>query len=175
MSASTFKNTFEINSTDTTQIGLIESNILFTEYKLTSFSNKKEISIDYKHYDKRGGPRQINVKINDKLYQNIKPSWHDDIRANVLYFHNNRVKEKSVKSFVLCEENVVTNDKKTTTDMSKKTIMQFGRIKDRSKFILDFRYPLSPLEAFSITLHLLIVNYEFEKLNNINTLIVNIL
>jgi tubby-related protein 1 len=33
----------------------------------------------------------------------------------------------------------------------KETVMQFGRI-NADKFICDFRYPLSPIQAFSIAL-----------------------
>jgi tubby-related protein 1 len=52
------------------------------------------------------------------------------------------VKVASVKNFQLCEGNVHDH------------IMQFGRIKGRHAFTMDFQYPLTPIQAFAIAISL---------------------
>ena len=77
-----------------------------------------------------------------ECYENLRPIWHDGMNAYTLHFDNRRVREKSVKNFKLVRSN----------DAEKYTILQFGRVVDRNVFIMDFRYPLSPLQAFQICL-----------------------
>jgi tubby-related protein 1 len=72
------------------------------------------------------------------LLENKPPSWNNDVKASVLNF-NGRVTMASVKNFQLC-----THD-------NEKQIMQFGRVGD-NEFILDVRWPMSLLQAFSIAL-----------------------
>jgi hypothetical protein len=179
---STWKTTtYIITSCNDEHLCKLKSNFLGTEYiqNISKDISKIEdgLSIYYKHYDKSGGPRNIEVFVNkvnenetvensngliskliekagsvlpilspEKIYNNLKPAWNENIQAHVLHFHNNRVKEKSVKNFKL-----------TSSDISEgkehqKTIMQFGRLKDRKLFILDFRYPITPIQAITIAL-----------------------
>lgn len=72
-------------------------------------------------------------------YQNKPPKWNDQIGAYVLNF-NKRVTEASVKNFQL----ISSNDPETV-------YLQFGRV-DKEVFNLDFRYPISPLQAFAMCL-----------------------
>jgi len=70
---------------------------------------------------------------------NKPPKWNAQARAYVLDF-SNRVTKPSVKNFQLIhssDPNVI--------------VFQFGRV-GKESFSLDFRYPLSPLQAFAIAL-----------------------
>lgn len=73
------------------------------------------------------------------ILKNKGPSWNDGLKAYVLDF-NGRVTKPSVKNFQLV--NPHNNDL---------VILQFGRVSS-TKFTLDFRYPLSPFQAFCIAL-----------------------
>ena len=77
-----------------------------------------------------------------EVFENLRPVWHDGMNAYVLHFDNHRVREKSVKNFKLVRVN----------DGEKKTVLQFGRVMDRNVFVMDFAWPLSAFQAFSICL-----------------------
>jgi tubby-related protein 1 len=124
---------------------------LGTEYIFKSLYESDVGDVKFSHYVKSGGPRCINVILHGSsdqrlFFENIKPVWHEDITAHVLHFDKNRIKEKSVKNFKLCQTGISDENK------HESTVLQFGRIKDRNEFILDFSYPLTPLQAFSIAL-----------------------
>lgn len=70
---------------------------------------------------------------------NKRPKWDDEACGHVLNFRG-RVTLSSVKNFQLQVEG--TNDE---------TVLQFGRTA-KNRFTLDFKYPLSPLQAFAICL-----------------------
>lgn len=70
---------------------------------------------------------------------NKHPVWSDETQAFVLNFHG-RVTQASVKNFQLVH---ATN--------ANYIILQFGRISDDT-FTLDYRFPLTALQAFSISL-----------------------
>jgi len=55
-------------------------------------------------------------------------------------FFNGRIQKPSVKNFQLAEEG-----------KDNSVVMQFGRI-DEETFAMDFKYPLSPLQAFGLCL-----------------------
>ena len=70
---------------------------------------------------------------------NKPPRWNDQVGAYVLNF-NGRVTMASVKNFQLVdpeEQNVV--------------ILQFGRV-GKDEFTMDLQWPMSPLQAFAITM-----------------------
>jgi len=77
----------------------------------------------------------------DGLYilGNKPPKWNAQARAYVLDF-SNRVTKPSVKNFQL----IHSSDPNLV-------VFQFGRV-GKESFSLDFRYPLSPLQAFAIAL-----------------------
>jgi len=80
--------------------------------------------------------RQSEVTTTSHYYTNQQPTWHDGMQAYILQFQHLRVKEKSVKNFVIRDDG--------------RFVMQFGRIKDnRSVFILDVDAPFSPLIAYA--------------------------
>merc|ERR1711870_95645 len=72
-------------------------------------------------------------------FQNRQPKWNDQIGAYVLNF-NKRVTEASVKNFQL----ISSTDPETVS-------LQFGRV-GKEVFNLDFRYPISPFQAFAMCL-----------------------
>lgn len=72
-------------------------------------------------------------------YSNKPPKWNDQIGAYVLNF-NKRVTEASVKNFQL----ISATDPETV-------YLQFGRV-GKEVFNLDFRFPISPFQAFAMCL-----------------------
>lgn len=72
-------------------------------------------------------------------YSNKAPKWNDAIGAYVLNF-NKRVTEASVKNFQL----VNSTDPDTV-------YLQFGKV-GKDAFNIDFRWPISPFQAFAICL-----------------------
>jgi len=74
-----------------------------------------------------------------ETFSNKSPKWNDAIGAYVLNF-NKRVTEASVKNFQL----VNSTDPDTV-------YLQFGKV-GKDAFNIDFRFPISPFQAFSICL-----------------------
>lgn len=72
--------------------------------------------------------------------QNRPPWWNVDLGSFVLNF-GGRVSVASVKNFQLCE--------RTNQD---RIMLQFGRIKGRHSFTMDFQHPLTAVQAFSIAI-----------------------
>jgi hypothetical protein len=70
---------------------------------------------------------------------NKPPRWNEHVGAFVLNF-SGRVTMASVKNFQLI-----------THDDQDKIILQFGRI-SKAEFTMDFQYPMTPFQAFAITL-----------------------
>jgi len=70
---------------------------------------------------------------------NRAPKWNEQVGAYVLNF-NGRVTMASVKNFQLIFE-----------DNEDHVLLQFGRV-DKDKFTMDFKHPLTPLQAFAICL-----------------------
>ncbi|MFH4976859.1 hypothetical protein AB6A40_003568 [Gnathostoma spinigerum] len=71
--------------------------------------------------------------------RNKNPVWNEDTQSYVLNFHG-RVTQASVKNFQIVHE--------ADPDY---IVMQFGRITEET-FTMDFRYPLSALQAFGIAM-----------------------
>ncbi|VDM80545.1 unnamed protein product [Strongylus vulgaris] len=78
------------------------------------------------------------------VMQNKSPVWNEDSQSYVLNFHG-RVTQASVKNFQIIHD----HDRKLI--FSDYIVMQFGRISDEC-FSMDFRYPLSALQAFGIAM-----------------------
>ncbi|CAJ0945679.1 unnamed protein product, partial [Mesorhabditis belari] len=73
------------------------------------------------------------------LMHNKAPVWNDETQSYVLNFHG-RVTQASVKNFQIVHD--------ADPDY---IVMQFGRVNDE-QFTMDFRYPLSALQAFGIAM-----------------------
>jgi tubby-related protein 1 len=74
--------------------------------------------------------------------KNTEPIYDEESEAHILNFYGNRVKEPSQKNFQLITSN---------EDGQNNVAMQFGRI-DENNFALDYRYPLTAIQAFAIAL-----------------------
>ena len=72
--------------------------------------------------------------------QNRPPWWNIELGSFVLNF-GGRVSVASVKNFQLCAR-----------DNQDAILLQFGRIQGRHSFTMDFRHPLSAVQAFSIAI-----------------------
>jgi len=76
--------------------------------------------------------------------QNKCPVWNPDVGSLVLRFDRGRVQRASAKNFLLCESGSI--DK-----AASEAVLQFGKTK-RSTYSLDYKYPMSPLQALGISL-----------------------
>jgi len=73
------------------------------------------------------------------LLHNKPPKWNEKVAAFVLNF-NGRVTMASVKNFQLVLE-----------DDEENVVLQFGKV-GKDEFTMDYKWPMSPLQAFSICL-----------------------
>jgi hypothetical protein len=73
------------------------------------------------------------------VLKNKAPVWREQTKTNVLNFHG-RVKLPSMKNFQIIDPLAIDD-----------VLMQFGRCGEDT-FILDFKYPLTMLQAFGIAL-----------------------
>jgi len=88
---------------------------------------------------------EMNSKCKDGDHTNMvvlnnkKPVWNDQVGAHVLDF-GGRVTMASVKNFQL-----------VVPEEQDKIMLQFGRV-GKDEFTMDYQWPLSPFQAFAITL-----------------------
>lgn len=88
---------------------------------------------------------------------NDSPEWDYEYKTYKLNF-NGRVKKSCKKNFILKYKNTNTNtnidgekNKDDNENINDERLLQCGKIDDYS-FALDFISPLSPFEAFSISI-----------------------
>ena len=88
---------------------------------------------------------------------NDSPGWDYEYKTYKLNF-NGRVKKSCKKNFILKYKNTNTNtnidgekNKDDNENINDERLLQCGKIDDYS-FALDFISPLSPFEAFSISI-----------------------
>jgi len=81
-----------------------------------------------------------------------KPTWNTTISAWVLNF-NGRVRIPSKKNFILIPEqgNMTTESEFTNRDgeITEMVVLRHGKM-SKSRFTVDFRYPICPLAALAI-------------------------
>lgn len=92
-----------------------------------------------KPYDEESG-----AAFEIECYETIEPVWDDTINEYRLRFDHYRIQGSSAKNFKLIR----------TDDLERRTVLQFGQRQqhDDNEFVLDVRWPLSPLQAFAICL-----------------------
>ena len=105
-----------------------------TNYEINIFYNK----------DKDKNDKLSNLQNGVILYKTEEPEF-DLVKRKYINKFSSRIKESSIKNFRLVE----------TKDKINKVILECGKVKD-NYFIMDFTSPLSPLEAFGISLSYLI-------------------
>ena len=100
---------------------------------------------------------------------NKLPEWSSRLDSLVLKFQANRIMIPSSKNIIIFEESTYMTatvnarsgikDRKYTEDLiaADNCLMQFGK-RTIDKFTLDYRYPLSPLQAFGIAISMLLFN-----------------
>ncbi|OWZ20901.1 hypothetical protein PHMEG_0004629 [Phytophthora megakarya] len=93
-------------------------------------------------------PTSDRIKIGSKL-----PVWCPEVNSLMLKFHGGRIREASAKNFMLMldEEPAGTISPVPDPTGNNRVVMQFGKF-SKSKFALDFRFPLAPIQAFAIGL-----------------------
>ncbi|CEP01335.1 unnamed protein product (mitochondrion) [Plasmodiophora brassicae] len=97
----------------------------------------------------KSGTHMNNARI--VSLENKSPKWSDQVGAYVLNF-NGRVTMASVKNFQLIQSGTDGSAAGATPATPEgPVIMQFGRV-SKDNFTMDFRAPLSPLQAFAIAL-----------------------
>ncbi|GMI82528.1 tubby like protein 6 [Hibiscus trionum] len=82
------------------------------------------------------------------VLRNKAPRWHEQLQCWCLNFKG-RVTVASVKNFQMVA--TVEPSQNVTAPEQEKVILQFGKI-GRDIFTMDYRYPLSALQAFAISL-----------------------
>ncbi|GMI63102.1 hypothetical protein ScalyP_jg1278 [Parmales sp. scaly parma] len=88
---------------------------------------------------KRGEKEKQTLRLHNKC-----PVWNADIGSLVLRFDRGRVQMASAKNFLLCHEG-------DTGKEADDAILQFGK-SQKSCYALDYKHPLSPLQALGICL-----------------------
>ena len=94
-----------------------------------------------------GGPEKVTALVNKT------PKWNEQVGAYVLNF-NGRVTMASVKNFQLMVHQGEAGDgegEEGEAGDEERPCLQFGRV-GKDMFTMDFGWPLSPLQAFSICL-----------------------
>lgn len=90
---------------------------------------------------------QSSTQKEDRLVlKNKSPRWHEQLQCWCLNFRG-RVTVASVKNFQL----VASDDNGSGSQENDKVILQFGKI-GKDLFTMDYRYPISAFQAFSICL-----------------------
>jgi len=92
--------------------------------------------------------KYVNNKISLSLY-NSKPEWDYQYNNYKMDF-NGRVKQTSKKNFILVKDNKKIEKEENLHD-SENNILQCGKIDDKT-YALDFISPLTPFEAFCISI-----------------------
>jgi len=80
-----------------------------------------------------------HVRLMNKL-----PEWNEELQSLVLRFNKGRVLAPSAKNFLMCMMDEQDN---------REGVLQFGKTR-KKRYALDFRHPISPLQAFGICLSL---------------------
>lgn len=80
------------------------------------------------------------------ILRNKSPRWHEQLQCWCLNFHG-RVTVASVKNFQL----VASPENGPAGPEHEKIILQFGKV-GKDLFTMDYRYPISAFQAFSICL-----------------------
>jgi len=82
-----------------------------------------------------------------------KPRFDRNSGSLRMKFLNNRVRMASSKNLIFCMNTEEPSNNSEDDDLNQVPVLQFGRFSDE-RFNLDYGFPLSPLQAFAITLSL---------------------
>ena len=165
---SSFENENKRYNSELVYVGKIISNMMRTNFIVYS-GKKKILDINYAvNIFGLLGLREMKVNkyINNNIsfsLSNSKPEWDFQYNNYKMAF-NGRVKQTSKKNFTLkkcTNKNELNKNKITDEDSENSNIIQSGKIDDKA-YTLDFISPLSPFEAFCISITSLITKISCE-------------
>ena len=173
MNYSQVSNIEPINNSNFVYVGKIISNITRTHFivyignKKNNYAKNLEISYSWNIFGLLGAREmKINKYHNNNIdfsLCNDKPEWDYQYNNYKMNF-NGRVKQASKKNFILIENlnnNSIKNINKNDDSYEIKNILQCGKIDDKT-YTLDFISPLSPFEAFCISITSLVTKISCE-------------
>ena len=118
-----------------------------TEFPLSSLDSFPSIPFFRSKSARIDTASQSSTQKEDRLVlKNKSPRWHEQLQCWCLNFRG-RVTVASVKNFQL----VASDDNGSGSQENDKVILQFGNI-GKDLFTMDYRYPISAFQAFSICL-----------------------
>ena len=153
------------------KVGKIISNVLKNNFILYQGDNKnnykKVININYDLNFFGFKVRNMTVEkiVNNEtkyILCNDSPEWDYEYKTYKLNF-NGRVRKSCKKNFILKFKNSKKNENEegSNDNNNDERLLQCGKIDD-SRFALDFISPLSPFEAFSISISSIIYKFSCE-------------
>ena len=156
---SSFKNDLKNDISEIFCVGKIISNVMRNNFIVYSGNKKnnfiKSLEINYAinifgllGVREMKVDKYINNKISLSLY-NSKPEWDYQYNNYKMDF-NGRVKQTSKKNFILVKETKKIEKQVNFQDIEN-NILQCGKINDKT-YALDFISPLTPFEAFCISI-----------------------
>jgi hypothetical protein len=146
------------SESDYLKVGKITSNVLknnFIVYKGDSKENYQKIlnvNYEFNFFGTKVRKMKVEKMVNNNVVYvlcNDSPQWDLEYKTYKLDF-NGRVKQSCKKNFILRYKDCNDN-KDEEGNISQDKILQCGKIDDFC-FALDFISPLSPFEAFSISI-----------------------
>ena len=156
---SSFKNDLKNDNSEIFCVGKIISNMMRNNFIVYSGNKKnnyiKSLEINYAiNIFGLLGVREMKVDkyINNKIFlslYNLKPEWDYQYNNYKMDF-NGRVKQTSKKNFILVKDNKKIEKEENFKDIEN-NILQCGKIDDKT-YALDFISPLTPFEAFCISI-----------------------
>ncbi|GMH01028.1 hypothetical protein Nepgr_002867 [Nepenthes gracilis] len=135
------------------------SHSLEDSFRSASFSKSIDRSAEFtsSHFSDIAGPREEEVEGEDKplVLRNKAPRWHEQLQCWCLNFRG-RVTIASVKNFQLIAGSTqpaagAPTTAQPTQSYHDKVLLQFGKV-GKDIFTMDYRYPLSAFQAFTICL-----------------------
>ena len=139
------------------KVGKIISNVLKNNFILYEGDNKTNykkvlnINYDLNFFGFKVRNMIVEKIVNEKIKYilcNDSPEWDYEYKTYKLNF-NGRVKKSCKKNFILKYKNSI--NKENNENIKNERLLQCGKIDDNC-FALDFISPLSPFEAFSISI-----------------------
>lgn len=85
---------------------------------------------------------------NTQEFSNKTPTYSKEYNCYVLNYINRRIKT-SVKNFQLVGDSFPQKEKSKTKNEKEDILLQFGEARENI-FIIDYKYPFSPIKAFGI-------------------------
>ena len=125
--------------------------VLYEGDNKTNYKKVLNINYDLNFFGFKVRNMIVENIVNEKIRYilcNDSPEWDYEYKTYKLNF-NGRVKKSCKKNFILKYKNSI--NKENNENIKNERLLQCGKIDDNC-FALDFISPLSPFEAFSISI-----------------------